>query len=122
MKLFEKLDEDNFHLFAAHYYNNKQCTSVEEFNEDLNRFKYIKRLLSRYKNNNELQERLLINHIIILYNTFGIEAANKMMWFKIDEDQWSVIKTVLVYLNFLPENEKIEVPLDEFVVERLRKI
>lgn len=122
MKLFEELNEENFLLFAANNYINKQCTSTEEFYDDLNRFKYIKRLLSRYDQDKILQERLLINHIVILYNVFGIKASNKMVWYKIEEKHWPIIKPILLYLNYIDDKEKIEVPLDPNVVEKLRKI
>lgn len=122
MKLFDELNEENFLLFAANSYINKQCTSTEEFYDDLNRFKYIKRLLSRYEHDGILQERLLINHIVILYNVFGIKAANKMLWYKIEEKYWSVIKPILLYLNYIDDKEKIDVPLDTKVIEKLRKI
>ena len=122
MKVFDELDDDNFVLFAMNNYNNRQCTSTEEFYDDLNRFKYIKRLLSRYQQDGVIQERLLINHIVVFHNIFGIKAANKMLWYKIEEKHWPVIKTVLLFLNFIPDTEKIEIPLDSHMVEKLRKI
>lgn len=122
MKLFETLTEENFELFAAKHYDNKQCIDVQEFKEDLNRFKYIKRLLTRYELSEDLQERLILNHLIVIYNIFGIEAANKMIWFKIKKKQWHIIKPFLVLLNYLPENEKVNVPMDPYIVERLRKL
>lgn len=122
MKLFEKLNRDNFELFAAQHYNNMQCTTVDEFKEDLNRFRYIKRLLSRYDENEDLQERLILNHLIVIYNVFGIEAANRMIWYKIDYDHWPVIKPFLVFLHYLPDDEKIDIIMDPVVVERLRDI
>jgi len=121
MKLFDELDNDNFIAFATRYYNNPQAIDMEEFNEDIQRFKYLKRLLGRYTNG-DLQERLILNHIIVIYNVFGIKAATKMMFFKIDEHHWPVIKTFLVFLNYLSEDEYVDVPLDENIVEVLRKI
>ncbi len=123
MKLFEVLNEDNFLLFAANNYKNKQCTDVEEFYDDLNRFKYIKRLLSRYGvEKEEMQERLLLNHLVIICNVFGIDAGKRMIWYKIPEKYWPVIKTMLLYLHYIDDKEKVEVNLDPFVVERLRTI
>jgi len=122
MKLFDELNEENFLLFAANNYNNRQCNSTEEFFEDLSRFKYIKRLLSRYEQEGVLQERLLLNHIVVLYNVFGIPAANKMVWYKIEEKNWPIIKPILIYLNYIDDKEKVEVPLNELVVEKLRKL
>lgn len=122
MKSFEELNNKNFLLFAAKNYQNSQCMTQEEFEEDLQRFKYLKRLFNRYEVNSELSERLILNHLIVLYNVFGIKAANHMMFYKIEEKNWSVLKTFLVYLNYLPEEQYVEVPLDPVVVEALRKI
>jgi len=121
MQLFDELNSDNFVLFASRHYNNKQCTDVEEFYEDLQRFKYLKRLLSR-NDQGDCQIRLILNHIIVLYNVFGIEAANKMMFYKVEEKHWSCLKTFLVFLNYLPEDELVEIPLDDKIVDELRKI
>lgn len=122
MKNFEELNSKNFVLFAAKNYNNMQCMTQEEFEEDLQRFKYIKRLLNRYETNGELAERLILNHLIVLYNVFGIKAANHMMFYKIEEKNWPALKTFLVYLNYLPEDQHVDVPLDQNIVEALRKI
>lgn len=122
MKLFDELVEDNYLVYASKHYTNTQCTSIDEFNDDLNRIKYIKRLMRRYLENGELQERLILNHIIIFFNVFEIDAARRMLFYKLDEKYWPAIKTFLVYLNFIPEDEKIEVPLDFKIVEKLRKL
>ena len=122
MKIFDELTNRNFKLFAMQHYNNPECTDVEEFKEDLNRFRYLKRLLSRYEADSDLQERLIINHIIVIYNVFGINAANRMIWFKLQEEHWTYIKPFLVFLNYLPIDEKVRVALDPFIVDKLRKI
>lgn len=122
MKIFDKLDNSNFELFAAQHYNNPQAIDVIEFKEDLNRFKYIKRLLRRYSKNGDLQERLILNHLIIVYNVFGIDAANRMMWFRIDEVDWKVLKTFLVFLHYLPLTDKVDIPLDLEVIKALRNL
>ena len=122
MKIFEELDEDNWMMYASKYYKNIQCTSVEEFYDDLQRFKYLKRLLKRYFNNDDLQERLILNHIIVLNNVFGIEETNKMLFYEIDKDQWPILKTFLVYLNFLSEDAYVEIPLDQNIIKVLRAI
>lgn len=122
MQLFDELNEDNFVLFASRNYDNPQCMSVEEFYHDLNRFKYLKRLFRRYTQNDDLQERLILNHLVVIYNVFGIEAANRMMFYRMEDEYWSVIKTFLVFLNFLREDQFVEVPLDPTVVERLRNL
>lgn len=122
MKLFETLNKDNFELFAAQNYENLQATEVEEFKDDLNRFKYLKRLLRRYSSTGDLQERLILNHLIVIYNVFGIEAANKMVWFKTDKEHYSVIKPFLVFLHYLPEDDYIEIGMDNKVIHSLRNL
>jgi hypothetical protein len=122
MKIFDELSNKNFKLFAANNYNNPECTDVEEFKQDLSRFKYLKRLLTRYEEHGELQERLILNHLIVLYNVFGIEACNKMIWFKIDENHYHIIKPFLVYLHYLPEDQMIDVAMDPVVVDILREL
>lgn len=122
MKIFEELNDDNWMMYASKYYRNVQCTSVEEFYDDLQRFKYLKRLFKRYLNNDDLQERLILNHIIVLNNVFGIEETNKMLFYKIDKNQWPILKTFLVYLNFLSEDAYVEIPLDQNIIKVLRAI
>jgi len=122
MKIFDTITHSNFELFAAQHYNNPECTSVEEFKEDLSRFKYLKRLLKRYEQAGDLQERLILNHLIVLYNVFGIEAADRMLWYKVDENHWPIIKTFLVFLHYLEESHKVEIPLDNNVIQRLREL
>ena len=110
-----------------HHYDNTQCHSLAEFEEDLKKFLYLKKLLSRYKNNGELRERLILNHIIVLYNIFG-EATTKMLFHKIDESCWAALVTFLVYLDRMPETlpeYKIvlsDIALDETIIATLRKI
>ncbi len=122
MKLFDELTSKNFRMFATQHYNNPECTDVEEFKQDLSRFKYLKRLLTRYELTGELQERLILNHLIVLYNVFGIKACNKMIWFKIEENHYHYIKPFLVYLHYLPEDEKVDVGMDPYIVDVLRKL
>jgi hypothetical protein len=122
MKIFDKLTARNFELFAAQHYNNPEATDVEEFKEDLSRFKYLKRLLKRYEMAGDLQERLILNHLIVIYNVFGIEAADRMIWFKINEEHYSYIKPFLIFLNYLKEDDKVEIGINAEIVEKLRKI
>jgi hypothetical protein len=122
VKIFEVLNEDNFLLYASRNYNSNKCIDLNEFYDDLNRFKHINKLLTRYDVNNDLQERLLLNHTIVLFNVFGIDAASKMIWYRIKEQHWPVIKTLLIYLNYIKENDKVEVPLDMILIEKLRQI
>lgn len=122
MKIFDTLNRRNFELYAAQNYNNPECLDIEEFKEDLARFKYLKRLLRRYELADDLQIRLILNHIIVLYNVFGIEAANRMLWYKIEPEHWTYIKPFLVFLNYLPIDEQVEIPLDPLIVDLLRKL
>lgn len=125
--LQDKLTENNFLLYAMHHYDNPQCHSLEEFEEDLRKFLYLKKLLSRYKKDGELRERLILNHIIVLYNVFG-DATTNMLFYKIDEECWDTLATFLVYLERMPEKipghsiELIDIALDEHVISVLRKI
>ena len=100
--LFNELNEDNFLLFAIKNYENPQAVTKEDFDKDLNHFKYIKRLLKRYKKSGELKTHLILNHFIILYNIFG-EATTPMLFFKIEQDLWSSVKSFIIFLNRLPE-------------------
>jgi hypothetical protein len=123
----DKLNESNFLLYAMHHYDNTQCYSLAEFEDDLKKFLYLKKLISRYKNNGDLKERLILNHIIVLYNLFG-DATTKMLFYKVDENCWDVLTTFLVYLDRMPETLQeygiilSEVVLDEKVISTLRKI
>ena len=114
--IFNELNEDNFLLFAIKYHQNPQAVTKKDFEKDLNHFKYIKRLLKRYRNTGELKTHLLVNHFIILYNIFG-EAATPMLFFKIDQDLWPAMKSFIIFLNKFPEYRKtfihdIKVDLD----------
>ena len=122
--IFNELNEDNFLLFAIKYYENPQAVTREDFEKDLNHFKYIKRLLKRYKRDGVLKTHLILNHFIILYNIFG-EAATPMLFFKIEMELWSLIKTFIVFLNKLPEYPKCyihEVEIDQYCLEKLQSI
>lgn len=125
--LQDKLSENNFLLYAMHHYDNPQCHSLEEFEEDLKKFLYLKKLLSRYKKDGELRERLILNHIIVLYNVFG-DAATNMLFYKIDSECWNTLVTFLVYLERMPETvpdysiKLSDIPLDEEIISVLRKI
>lgn len=97
------LTKENFIIFAAHYYDNATCTNTEEFLSDLNHFKYLKKLFSRYRDNGDLKERLIINHLTIIINLFGTEPAVKMLFHKTEENTWSYLKTFLLFLNAMPD-------------------
>ena len=129
--LFDDLNEKNFLLYAMKEYSNPQCTDVEEFNDDLKKIKYIKRLLNQYVSEGVLKERLLLNHIIIFYNVFPPAAATRILFFKIEERFWSILKPFLFYLKLMPEDkiESImgkeirtnEILMDQGVIDSLRK-
>ena len=122
--IFNELSEKNFILFAIKNYQNPQGVTKEDFDKDLNHFKYIKRLLKKYKKTGILKLHLILNHFIILYNIFG-EAATPMLFFKIDKELWESLKTFIVFLNKLPEYPKCyihEIPLDLNCLEQLRSI
>ena len=127
---FDDLNEKNFLLYAMKYYDNPQCVEVEEFNDDLKKIKYIKRLFNQYALEGVLKERLLLNHIIVFYNVFSVEAATRILFFKLEEEVWPMLKTFLFYLNFLPNKiESIngktilttDIPMDQGIVDSLRK-
>ena len=122
--IFNELNEDNFLLFAIRYYENPQAVTKEDFEKDLNHFKYIKRLLKRYKNTGQLKTHLLLNHFIILYNIFG-DATTPMLFYKIEEDLWSAMKTFIIFLGKLPEYPKCyihDVQVDLNCLSELYKI
>ena len=128
---FDDLNEKNFLLYAMQHYDNPQCVEVEEFNDDLRKIKYIKRLFNQYFLGGELKERLLLNHIIVFFNVFQTKAATRILFFKLDEKFWPMLKTFLFYLKFMPE-DKIEsingkeilvtdILMDQGVIDSLRK-
>jgi len=122
--IFSELNEENFLLFAIKHYENPSALTKEDFEKDLNHFKYIKRLLKRYKGSGELKVHLLLNHFIILYNIFG-DATTPMLFFKIDQSLWSAIKTFIVFLDKLPDFPKCyihDIEMDERCLEELEKI
>jgi hypothetical protein len=127
------LTESNFILYAAANYTNSQCYDIEEFYDDLNRFKYLKKLFSRFKEKGDLKERLILNHIITLYNIFEPQANTRMLFFKTDEQHWYMLKTFLLFLNYMPnavyhigeENRIIRndnLPVDLRIVKALREL
>jgi hypothetical protein len=121
---FDELNEDNFLLFAIKNYCNPQAVTRDDFNKDLNHFKYIKRLLKRYRSGSELKVHLLLNHFIILYNVFG-DATTPMLFFKIEREYWKYLKSFIVFLGKLPEYPKTEVhdiEVDDGCLEELSKI
>lgn len=123
MGLFDKLTNKNFQAFALQNYDDPQCEDIEDFHEDLRRFRYLKRLLYRHHEYGEIRERLMLNHIITLFNVFGFEPCMRMLEFKIKEETyWTSIKTMLLYLGYVEESFKSHISIDEKLVQRLREL
>ena len=129
--MFDDLSESNYLLYAAKNYDNPHCTGLDDFLDDLKCFKYLKRLFNRFVNNNDLKDHLIINHLIILYNVFGVECATRLLFLKMDERHYPILKPFLISMNYLPEvvygiNGKdiktVDIPLDELSVSKLRKL
>jgi hypothetical protein len=120
--IFNELNEETFVLFAIKHYENPQVVTEEDFHKDLNHFKYIKRLLKRYKSTGILKTHLLINHFIVLYNIFG-DATTPMLFYKIEPDLWSSMKTFILFLNRLPDYPKCyihDIEVDEYCMNELQ--
>jgi len=109
-------------LFALKHYDNPQCEGEKEFHDDMKRFKYIKRLLRKYKDHGVLKERLILNHIIVLNNVFGPDACSTLLLFKIEQEHWPQVKSFLSFLGMLPEKEMGDVHEDLYVSGVLRKL
>ena len=118
---FDELNEDTYILFAIKHYENPHCVTREDFDEDLKRFKYLKRLLKRYVRGGQLRIHLIINHLIILYNVFG-EAATPLLFYKLEREYWCILKTILSYLNKYTIGMLPELELDPDIQEELKRI
>ena len=119
---FSTLTPENINMFAIKHYDNPLCVDEKEFLDDMKRFKYLKRLFRKYDVTKEFKSRLIINHIIILANVFGVDAATTLLFFKIDKQHWYLLKTILIFLNYMPENEMIDLETDQNVMEELKRI
>ena len=120
--MYEKITSENVMMFAIKYYDNPQCEGEKEFYDDMKKFKYIKRLLRKYDDSGVLRERLVLNHIIVLNNLFGPEACVTLLLFKIQREYWDTLKSFLLYLNIIREDELKEVQENKEVLEVLRKL
>lgn len=130
--MIDKLTDSNFVMYAMKHYDNPQCCSIDEFNEDINRFKYIKKLITRYIKEGDLQERLILNHLIILNNVFGARPLVRMLFLKLGDQHLSYIKPFLIQLSILPDQvygikshrviETDIIPMDQGVIDRLRNL
>ena len=124
----EVLNDKNFMLYAAKFYDNKNCVDILEFHDDLNRIKYLKRLFKKYKETGDIKVQLVINHLIEIYNVFYPQAATKMLAFKLDEYLY-YLKPFLLYLSFWPKRIELtdkvildsDVGQDEFIIKQLRE-
>lgn len=123
-----ELNEDNFLVYAIKHYYNPGSMGMSDLDEDLKRIKYVKRLLNRYKKSGEASERLILNHLVVLYNVFE-DAATDMLFYKLEEEYWPELKTYLVYLHRMPLETVVtkgitetEIPLNQDLVELLRKL
>ena len=128
--MIDNLTDDNFMIFAMKAYDKPNCI-MSEFEEDLKRLKYIKRLIKKYKITGDLKERLILNHIIVLGNVFGVSHTVRMLFFKFDEEDYQILKTFLIFLNYMPKvvfgikGRNIissDITVDLFVAKRLRDI
>ena len=121
---FDELNESNYMLFAIKFYDNPQAVTKDDFEDDLKRIKYVKRLLKRYKNTGVLKTHLILNHIIVLFNVFN-EATVPLLFYNLEEDLWPAIKSFLIYLNRIPDYPKSNVsgiPEDQYCLEELKSI
>ena len=120
--MFQKITNQNVLLFAIKHYNNPQCIGESEFYDDLNKFKYIKRLLTKYKETGVLKSRLILNHIIVITNLFGVDAGTTLLFFKIERQFCPQLKSFLIFLNMLRENDMKDVKEDENIKKLLEKL
>jgi len=129
--LFDDLTDENFLMYAMKEYNDIQCTDIEEFYDDLKKIKYIKRLFNIYLNTGQLKERLILNHLIVFYNIFPIQAGTRILFYKIEKAFWPMLKTFLVFLDRMPKTidsirgeiiRTSDIQLDEGIITRLRTI
>jgi pilus assembly protein TadC len=129
--MFDDLNDDNFLIYAAKAYD-KPHIITSEFEEDLKRLKYVKRLLRKYRQTGDFKERLILNHVIILSNVFGVEPTVNMLFFKVDPDDYPLLKTILIFLNYMPKRLTIsfnkyrirqeEILVDLDIADKLRNL
>ena len=128
--MFEDLNNENFIIYAMKAYDKPNCL-MSEFKEDMKRFNYLKRLFHKYRKSGELKEQLVLNHLVVIYNVFGPESATRMLFYRMSENDYSVLKTYLIFLNLMPAIVKSirgqdirssDIEVDMTVAEVLRKI
>ena len=127
---FDDLTNENIMLYLAKAYDKPNCI-MSEFHDDMKRFNYLKRLFQRYRKQGELREKLVLNHLVVLYNVFGPEVAARALFFKMAKDDYSALKTYLLFLSWMPDRVKgikghdivsSEIPVDMTIAQTLRKI
>ena len=127
---FENLTIDNVMIFALKAYDKPNCI-MSEFREDLKRFNYLKKLFRRYRKFGEIKERLVLNHLVVLNNVFGPEVATRLLFFKMSKDDYSALKTYLIFLSCMPEKVigikghdilSSEIPIDMIIAQTLRDL
>ena len=124
---FSELTNGNYMMFALLHYDNPHCVDIKEYFEDVRKLKYIKRLFNRYKEDGVMKERLILNHLISFYNVFENEAATRLLFFRVGQEYYSLLKTFLIFLNRMPDcvNETLyssDIPLDENIIKILRNL
>lgn len=127
---FDDLTNENILMYAVKAYEKPNCI-MSEFKEDMKRFNYIKRLFRRYRKIGEIKERLVLNHLMVIYNVFGVETATRILFFRVLKDDYSALKTYLTFLNFMPEKVQgikgsdifsSDIPVDMTIADALRKL
>ena len=119
--MFKEITKDNWLLFAQHHYDNPTLQKEQEFYDDIKRFKYLKRLFRKYKATKNIKIRLVLNHVIVLANVFGVEAACVLLLYIVEKMYWSYLKSVLVYLDYLYPHELNDVKTDKNIDELLKE-
>ena len=120
--MFKEITKDNWLLFAQQNYDNPTLETQEEFNDDIKRFKYLKRLFRKYTITGDIKIRLVLNHLIVLQNVFGADVAISLLLFKIDKKYWPVLKTCLNYLEYLYPHELNDIKTDKNIEEMLKEL
>ena len=119
---FSTLTPENINMFAMKHYDNPSCVDEQEFLDEMKRFKYLKRLFRKYDTSKDLKMRLIINHIIVLANVFGVDAATTLLFFKIEKSHWPILKAFLIFLRYMPENDLVDIQINHEVMGKLGQI